>query len=283
MADLPTSLRLVIFDLDGVVYRGTEPVPGAADLIRTLRAAGVAVRFATNNSMIARAGYVDALGAIGIPTVVEELVTSTSATIDHLHRHAPDVHRVMAVGTVGMVEELTAGGFAVTAAAEAVEPGYDGRPLDERYDAVVAGLDPAIDYRRLAAAASAVRAGARFIATNADVRYPTPRGFLPGAGAIVAAIAAVTGVEPEVIGKPQPAMFRAILESTGIDAAEALVIGDNPDADMVAARRAGIAAALVLTGVADRAAVAGLTGERRPDLVAEDPGALAALLDGRLS
>lgn len=278
MHDLPERVRLVIFDLDGVVYRGDEPIPGAADLVAWLHEAGVPVRFATNNSMVGRDGYVGRLGAMGIPTSVEEIVTSSSATVEHLHRHAPEVHRVMAIGAEGLREELAAAGFATTMAGDVVAPASGG-PLDEAYDAVIVGLDPAFDYARMATAMSAVAAGARLIATNADARYPTPAGFLPGAGSIVAAIVAATGATPEVIGKPEPAMFRAIIEASGVDPSETVVIGDNPAADVVGARRAGCAAILVLTGVADAAAVDRLTDDAVPHAVAPDPAAVRALLE----
>ena len=160
---------------------------------------------------------------------------------------------------------------------------HDGGRLGRRFDAVIVGLDPHVDYRRLSVAMRAVLDGARLIATNADARYPTTVGFLPGAGSIVAALATATGVAPEVIGKPSPAMFEAILRSTGVPAAAAVVIGDNPDADVVGAHRAGCAAILVLTGVADAALVATLDGERRPDAIAADPAAVRALLEPRLN
>lgn len=275
--------RLVIFDLDGVVYRGDEPVPGAAGLVNALRRRGTLVRFATNNSMATRSAYVDRLAGHGIDANVEEIVTSSSATLQHLRAHLPDVQRVLAVGAEGLIDELRDGGLEVTPAAEAAGPGWNGAPLDDAVDAVVAGLDPRIDYRRLGIAAAAIRAGARFIATNADLRFPTPEGLMPGAGAIVAALAATTGTQPLVIGKPQPAMFRAILERDGVAPRDALVIGDNPDADIVAARRAGIGSILVLTGVADAPAAAALSGERRPDRVATDPGEVGRLLDVSVS
>jgi 4-nitrophenyl phosphatase len=277
------TLRLVIFDLDGVIYRGRQPVPGAAELVAGLRDAGLLVRFATNNSMASRAMYVPRLVEMGIPAEADEIVTSTSATIDHLAAHLPDVRNVMAVGASGMLDELRAAGFDATAAGDAVDSAYDGGPLDRSYDAVIAGLDPAFDFRRLAAATTAIRAGARFIATNADLRYPTPTGFLPGAGSIIAALRASGGAEPLVIGKPEPGIFTAILERAGVGADEAVAIGDNPDADMVAAHRAGMQSILVLTGVADAALAATLEGERRPDQVARDPSEVAALLRRRLS
>jgi phosphoglycolate/pyridoxal phosphate phosphatase family enzyme len=270
--------RLAIFDLDGVVYRGSVAVPGAAALIDALHRAGSLVRYATNNSMYTRADFVARLGGMGIPATPDEVVTSVTATVTHLRSHLPDVRRVLAVGEGGMLSELADAGFEVTPAAEATADEWKGGPLPSRYGAVVAGLDRQIDYRRLAIAATAIRDGAAFVATNADLRFATPEGLLPGAGTIIAALAATTGVEPLVVGKPEPAMFEAILQAAGIAAADALVIGDNPDSDIVAAHRSGIGSVLVLTGVTDADVADGLDGERRPDRVARDMAELASLL-----
>lgn len=275
---IPIVPRLVIFDLDGVVYRGDRPIPGVDTLIGALHGRGIGVRFATNNSMATRTEYAQRLTGMGVAATAAEVVTSTSATIDHLRAHLPEVHRVLAVGAPGMIAELRSAGFAVTPVTDAAPAGYHGGSLSERHDAVVCGLDQAIDYRRIAIAATAIRDGARFVATNADARYPVPEGFLPGAGAVVSAVRVASGVEPIVIGKPEPAMFESILEEAGVSPDDALVVGDNPDADIVAARRARIRSILVLTGVADAATSEGLEGERRPDWVATDPAAVAALL-----
>lgn len=276
------AVRLVIFDLDGVVYRGVTPVPGVATAIRQLGQMGIAACFATNNSTVDRDAYVARLAAMGIAATREEIVTSTSATVEHLARHAPHVRRVLAVGSAAMVSELRDAGFVVTPAEEAAPEAYDGDALDATYHAVVVGLDLALTYRRLAAATTALRDGASFFATNADERYPTAVGFLPGAGSVVAALRTASGIEPRVIGKPEPAMFQAILDSTGVDARAALVVGDNPASDIVAARRAGIRSVLVLTGVADAATAATLGGERRPDILLPTAAELPGLLRGEL-
>lgn len=280
VTSLPSRITLVIFDLDGVVYRGAQPVPGARELVAWLHETGVAVRFATNNSTVARAGYVDRLRGMGISTTVDEIVTSTSATVDFLERHAPEVRRVLGIGADGMEDELTDAGLEVTMAGTVT--GVSGAPL-QGFDAVIVGLDPQLDYGRLAAGMAAVAAGARLIATNADARYPTADGFLPGAGSIVAALTTATGVVPEVIGKPAPAMFATILETSGVPAEAAVVIGDNPDADVAGAHRAGCAAILVLTGVATADAATSLDGERRPDAIARDPAEVRRLLEERVS
>ena len=283
MSSLPARVRLVIFDLDGVVYRGEEPVGGARELIDALHERGVVVRFATNNSMVAREGYVTRLGRMGITTTVREIVTSTSATIEFLRRHAPTVRSVLAIGAEGMELELRSAGLSVVMAGDGSMADHVGGPLPGTFDAVIVGLDPMVDYRRLAVAMRAVADGARLIATNADTRYPTAAGFLPGAGSIVAALATACGVTPEVIGKPSPAMFQAILEESGVPAAEGIVIGDNPEADIVGAHRAGCAAILVLTGVADAALAATLTDDREPDAIAADPEAVWAILEPLVS
>ncbi len=275
MADLPDRVRLVIFDLDGVIYRGSEPIPGAPELVSWLHERAVAVRFATNNSMVTREGYVERLGGMGIRTRAEEIVTSTSATVTHLERHLPEVRSVLGIGAEGMRTELEAAGLRVRMAGD---PGEE-----TRIDAVIVGLDPELDYRRLSRGMAAVDGGARLVATNADARYPVPGGFLPGAGAIVAALATATGVRPDVIGKPSAAMFGAILDEAGIVAGECVVVGDNPDADIAGARRAGCASILVLTGVADADRVAMLEGETRPDAVAAGPAEVRTLLEPRIS
>jgi 4-nitrophenyl phosphatase len=264
--------------MDGVLYRGDQPIAGAAELVRQLHQAGVAVRYATNNSMFTRQAYADRLRAMRIEATPDEIVTSTSATIEHLRRHAPEVRSVLAVGATGMVEELSAAGYEVTAIADA-DPD---RAAALHVDAVIVGLDPDFDGGRLAVAAAAIRDGARFVATNADARYPTPSGFRPGAGTMVAAIAAASDASPQVIGKPEPAMFETILEEVGIAPDEALVIGDNPDADIAGAHRSGIASMLVLTGVTDAEGAASLEGDRRPDHVVDSPAGVWTLLAGQI-
>ena len=280
----PRRPRLVIFDLDGVVYRGLDPVRGAADLINDLHRRRVRVRYATNNSMASREAYVERLAAMGIPAAVPEIVTSTSATVGYLHHHLPEARHILAVGSPAMIAELRAAGLDVTPVADVVRPDYQGERLRDGVDAVVVGLDQSYDYLRIAVAGAAVREGAAFVATNADLRYPTSRGFLPGAGSLVAAIRAASGdVQPIVVGKPEPTMFVEILEDARLEPDAAVVVGDNPDSDIVAAHRSGIFSVLILTGVANAALAEGLTGERKPDVVAADHAELAHLFGAWLS
>ena len=270
-------LRLLVLDLDGVMYRGTQPVEGAHELVARLHDAKIAVRYATNNSMSTRAEFATRLMAMGIIAAPGEIVTSVSATIEHLRRHLPQVWSVMTVGASGMVEELRGAGFEVHPAAEVAGAGSV-----PRVDAVLVGVDFDFDERRLAAAAAAIRAGAQFVATNADARYPTPDGFRPGAGAMVDAVQAATGVSPLVIGKPEPAMFESILEETGTTAGEAIVVEDSLDSDILGARRAGIESIVVLTGVTSASGAAEAPSDRVPDHVAEGPADVWAIVEGRI-
>ena len=218
VAGLPERVRLVIFDLDGVIYRGAEPVAGAPELVAWLHASGVACPIRDQQlDRGASTATSTRLASMGIAATADEIVTSTTATIEHLRRHAPEVRRVLGVGATGWRRSFASAGLDVVMA------GTPGRHTDLRR--ADRGLRrrhrrarPGLDYGRLAVAMAAVAGGARFIATNADARYPTPAGFPPGAGATVAALATATGVVPDVIGKPAPAMFRAILESSGVAA-----------------------------------------------------------------
>jgi glycerol-1-phosphatase len=143
----------------------------------------------------------------------------------------------------------------------------------------VTGLDPALTYLRLAAAADCVRAGARSIATNRDPVYPTERGLRPGAGAIAAALEATTGVTPLSIGKPEPHLFESAAEAAGRKPVEAIVIGDAISTDLAGAKAIGARCVLMLTGITTRDEVEALPPEGRPDAIAADAAELAAALD----
>jgi HAD superfamily hydrolase (TIGR01450 family) len=162
------------------------------------------------------------------------------------------------------------------------QEGIDGWTAAGAPDAVVTGLDPALTYLRLAAAADCIRAGARFIATNRDPVYPTERGLRPGAGALSAALEATTGVTPLSIGKPEPHLFEMAAEAVGREPSEAVVIGDAIGTDMAGAKAIGARSVLMLTGITTRDEVEALPAEQRPDAVAADATELASALD-RLS
>lgn len=274
---------LLLVDLDGVVYRGAEPVPGVAAVLATRAAAGDDVVYVTNNSMHYRVDYVTRLAAMGAPITPDRVISSSRATALHLRDHEPGIRRVLAVGAGGLERELRDVGLdVVTAAAAATrmtqEP-IDGATAAGMPDAVIVGLDPNLTYLRLAAAADCIRAGARFIATNRDPIYPTERGLRPGAGAVVAALEAATGVTPLLIGKPAPLLLEIAAEAVGRDARDAVMIGDGIGTDLAAALAVGARSVLMLTGVTTREQVDALPPEGRPTAVAADADELAASLE----
>jgi HAD superfamily hydrolase (TIGR01450 family) len=273
---------LLLVDLDGVVYRGTDPVPGVAAVLADRAAMGDDVVYVTNNSMHYRADYVTRLAAMGAPITPDTVVSSARATALHLAHHEPGVRRVLVVGASGLERELRDVGLDVVTAGHAAtrmhQEGIDGWTAAGAPDAVVTGLDPNLTYLRLAAAADCVRAGARSIATNRDPVYPTERGLRPGAGTIAAALEATTGVTPLSIGKPAPHLLELAAEAAGRNPTEAVMIGDGIGTDLAAARAVGARCILMLTGVTTRGEVEALAPEERPTAVAADAEELAVIL-----
>jgi HAD superfamily hydrolase (TIGR01450 family) len=274
---------LLLVDLDGVVYRGADPVPGVAAVLADRAVRGDDVVYVTNNSMHYRADYVARLTAMGCPISPDRVVSSARATALHLVNHEVGIHRVLAIGAGGLERELRDVGLDVVTAAHAAtrmhQEGIDGWDAAGSPDAVVTGLDPALTYLRLAAAADCVRAGARFIATNRDPVYPTERGLRPGAGAIAAALEATTGVTPLSIGKPEPHLLELAAEAVGRTAAEAIMIGDGIGTDLAAAKAVGARSVLMLTGVTTPAELEALPDGMHPDAIAADASELASVLD----
>jgi HAD superfamily hydrolase (TIGR01450 family) len=274
---------LLLVDLDGVVYRASAPVPGVAAVLTTRVEAGDTVVYVTNNAMHYHADYVPRLSGMGAPVTAERVVTSARATAIHLRTHHPELRRVLAVGVGGLERELREAGFDVVtagyAATRMAQEGVDGAVAAGHPDAVVVGLDPQLTYLRVAAAADCIRAGALFVATNRDPMYPVERGFRPGAGAVVAAIAVAAQTEPIVtIGKPERYLLEAGALVAGTNVRDAVMIGDALYSDMEAARNVGCRSILMLTGVTTREMADALPPQERPTLIAADADELAAVL-----
>ncbi len=254
------AARLVCCDLDGVIWRGERAIPGAAEGVALLREAGARVVFLTNNSSGRVDDYVTRLAHLGIDTVPGDVGTSAQAAAALLSTSLLPGDRVLACAGDGVVEALQARGFDVVSAPPS--------------DAVVVGWHRTFDFERLTRASDAVRAGARFVATNDDPTYPAADGLVPGAGAIAAAVATAGGRAPEVAGKPHPPMVALVRERFGT---EGVMVGDRPSTDGALAAALGWPFALVLSGVA------GTAGEERvpepsPPYVASDLGTLAPQL-----
>lgn len=223
-----TDLRLAILDLDGTVYRGSEPIPGVAETIESLLSRGIAVRYLTNNSAARPVAVTEKLRAMGVTCEPDWVYGAGMAAARECRRRG--VESVFLVGEPGLDETFA-----------------DFRPGG---DAVVVGICRRFSYELMSTSMQLIRDGALFIATNRDATYPREFGrFEPGAGAMVAAIETCSGVEPIVIGKPEPRMILDVMAEAGAASAETLVVGDRLDTDIAAGENAGCRTWLVLTGV----------------------------------
>jgi 4-nitrophenyl phosphatase len=251
----------LIIDMDGVLWRGSEPMPGLDSFFDTLRDCAMPFVLATNNSTSSVEQYVDKLAGFGLQVPAERIVTSAYATADYLLGQAEPGAPVYMVGEEGLRAALKSRGFRLTA---------------EGAQFVVAGLDRGLTYEKVAIAMRLIENGARFIGTNADRTLPTPDGLRPGAGTVLAAIATASGVEPFVVGKPEPLMIQQALRILGTAAQHTAMVGDRLETDILAGKKAGIRTILVLTGVARREDLA--DSEIQPDWVLDDIRALSAAL-----
>jgi 4-nitrophenyl phosphatase len=255
-------LRGFLVDLDGVVYTGTEVVPGAPGFFELLRRRGIPFLLITNNSSRRAEQFADKLTTMGIPVRPEEVLTSAQATAEFLAASAPPGSRAFVIGEEGLRSCLEA---------------YDFRLVDDAdADFVVVGLDRGFNYEKLTIASRAVLNGAHFVGSNPDTSLPMEDGLCPGAGAFQAAITAVTGVSPLIVGKPEPTMLNIGVRLLGCSPAEAAIVGDRLDTDIVGGQRAGLATILVLSGIASPAELE--ASPVKPDFVFQDLGELAELL-----
>ena len=251
---------IICCDLDGVIWRGDTAIPGSAAGVARLQESGLRVVFLTNNSSGTVEDYVAKLRGVGVDAAPADVGSSAQAAAVLLGESLAPGARVLACAGAGVVQAMTAAGFEVVDRAPA--------------DAVVVGWHREFDFERLTRASDAVRAGARFVATNVDPTYPVAGGLMPGAGALVAAVATAAGRQPEVAGKPEPATVALVRQRFGT---AGVVVGDRPSTDGALAAALGWPFALVLSGVA------GSHGEEPvpeppPPFVAADLGALAPTL-----
>ena len=254
-----------ILDMDGVLYRGAEVLPGVKELLDALTLRERPVMLATNNSMSTPEAYERKLAAMGLDIPASAVITSALATRDYLLRTLPEGAGIYVIGMPALREQLFAG-----------TPFHPVQYGEEQPAAVVIGLDLDFTYAKLKAAHEAIQRGALFIATNADSTLPTEAGLVPGAGSIVAALAAASGERPIVIGKPETPMLETAMTRMGMRPEETVMLGDRLDTDILAGERAGMPTVLVLTGVSTREDLA--SAEALPDVVVSDlPSLLEAI------
>ena len=258
----------LIVDLDGVVWRGDEPIDGAAEAIAAVRANGIRVLFLTNEPGSSRSVFAVRLTDMGIPATAADVMTSAAATarvVGSLEDLAS--RRAFVVGPPALHDEIEGAGFRLVS------------PEDVRQaQVVVVGGHRGFDYAELRAATVAIRNGARLFATGRDAVFPASEGPRPGTGAILAGVETAGGVAAVVVGKPEPIVFEIARELLA-GCERVGVIGDDLIADIAGAKRAGLGAILVLTGTTGRHDLerAGI----RPDLVLESLAALPEVMRTR--
>lgn len=251
---------LLIFDLDGTVYRGEEPITGAPDVLSSARKNGTQVRFVTNNASRGPAAVRTILQELGIDAEEDEIYTSARAGALTAAGLAPADAPVLVVGAPALAHEVRCAGLRPV-------PAADPPPA-----AVVQGFSPDISWRELAEATIAVRAGARWIACNNDITLPSERGLLPGNGSLVGVVQAATGRTPIVAGKPGRALFDHAV--AGARARHPLVVGDRLDTDIAGATAAGLDSLLVLSGVSSPGDLLAAAPTSRPRYVSADVSGL---------
>ena len=237
----PESLRhlhALLVDMDGVLWRGGKPLPGLTDFFHLLRERSLPFRLVTNNASKTPKQYVDQLASVGVQITPDEVLTSAIATARYIAGVAPGAS-VYVIGEEGLQQAVLDHGLRLS--------------HGDHADFVAVGWDRGLTYEKLSQATLLIRAGARFIGCNPDVTWPGEQGLLPGNGATLAYLRASTGVEPLIIGKPEPAMFQAAVAALGADPAHTAMLGDRLETDILGGKNAGLRTILVLTGATDRA------------------------------
>jgi 4-nitrophenyl phosphatase len=247
------SIRHLIIDMDGVLWRGNTPIPGLIEFFDTLRRQGITFILATNNASLTPEQYMDKLAGMGVAVARGEVLTSAQAAALHLAQQPRSGARAFVIGEDGLRQALAERGFVLTGD---YEPGAD---------YVVVGMDRGLTFDKLATATLSIRAGAQFVGTNGDTSFPSERGIIHGNGAILAALAAATGAAPAIIGKPEPIMYQLAMERLGGTAQDTWALGDRLETDILGAVRTGIRSILVLSGVTTAQELA--ASDVQPDVV----------------
>ncbi|WP_457751248.1 HAD-IIA family hydrolase [Thermococcus sp.] len=252
--------------MDGVLYRNRSPIPGAPGFIRFLNSRGIPYVLLTNNSTLTPGDYRKKLLSMGMDVPEGRIVTSGRITAIYMEENLEN-GPVFVIGAMGLVKEIELAGWEIISMED-----MQRRWKDVMH--VVVGLDPGLTYDKLKYGTLAIRNGATFIGTNPDTTYPAEEGLYPGAGSIIAALKASTDVEPLIVGKPNKPAYRVLRDILGEE--EIWMVGDRLDTDIAFAKRFGMKAVMVLTGVSTLEDVE--ESNLRPDLVVPDVGALVEYL-----
>ncbi len=251
--------QAILFDGDGVLWKLNHPLPGIDLIFDFLRDRDLKWALLTNNNSQTVEEYIKKLGKFGILADARNVFSSSTAATEYLLERFGKGAQLHVVGMKGLIETLQRAGFSIT-------QGED-QPQEE-VAAVVAGMDPFLNYKKVTIAMRLILNGAAFIATNTDGTFPAPDGIYPGTGMIVGALQFASGVQPYVAGKPHPAIFQSALKSLGVDPEETLMVGDRLETDILGAGALGIHTAVVLTGITSREEIA--QSKIKPDFIFDD-------------
>ena len=241
------NIRALIIDMDGVLWHGTQAIPGLVEFFQTLDELQIRYILATNNASLTPQQYVTKLAKMGVTVAQNQILTSGIATALYLSEQVdPAQTRVFVVGEDGATQPLLERGFTLTGL---YEVNNSDEPAQKGADFVVCGKDETLTWAKLATATLNIRAGAKFIGTNADTTLPTEHGITHGNGAILAALEVATGITPTIIGKPEPIIYQQALTLLGTSPEETVALGDRLETDILGAVRTGIRSIMVLTGV----------------------------------
>jgi len=230
--EAPSGRYGFLLDMDGVIYRGDEPIPGAAEFIASLHTQAIPFLFLTNNSASTPLDYVVKLRKMGIEVGEEHFYTCAMATVDFLQLQKPG-GTAFVIGEGGLISALHQAGYGITSH----QPDY-----------VIVGEGRTLNFEMAEKAMAMVLNGAHLIATNLDVSCPTASGSRPGCGALVALLEAATGRPAYSVGKPSPFMMRAARKRLGLRTADTIMVGDTMATDIRGAVELGYQTVLVLTG-----------------------------------
>src|SRR6478672_2411336 len=255
-AQLISRFDALLADLDGVVYRGPHAIPGAVESLLRLADLGVGLGYVTNNASRTPAQVAAHLRELGAPAEDHQVVSSSQAAAELLASLLPAGAAVLITGSPALAHEIELVGLKPVHGAE-------DKPV-----AVVQGFNPGIGWKDLAEASYVVAGGALWVATNTDMSIPQARGIAPGNGTLVAAVAAATGRQPLVAGKPEAPLFHAAAKRLAAD--RPLVVGDRLDTDILGGNNAGFATVAVLTGVDTRETILSARSAERPEYIIED-------------
>ena len=238
---LSPTIKSLILDMDGVLWKADAPIGNLTAIFNRIRTCGLKVVLATNNGTRTPDQYVERLAGFGVKVEPWQVVTSSLSVAHMISRNLPAGGPVFAIGEAGLMLALREQGFELLSVEEA-----------EKAQAVVMGIDRGINFAKMCEAALLVRRGVPFYATNPDKTFPTPRGEIPGAGAWISVITTATGIEPIYAGKPAPYLLELARERLDTSKEETLIVGDRLETDIAGGQGAGYPVALVLSGVCTR-------------------------------